>query len=70
MPEKIIVERNSDTSRALWAASWAIEKLAREIGDVTSKDMTETDLNDVYYFVGILNRRMQNLVSLVPTESL
>lgn len=64
MPTEIILERTSDTSRALWAASWAVEKLAKEITDLTAKDMTAQDVEDLEYFIGLLARRTAVLSGL------
>lgn len=64
MTNEIILERTSDTARAVWAASWAVEKLAKEITDLSAKDLTQQDIEDLNYFIGLLIRRCATLTGV------
>lgn len=70
MTNEIILDRTSDTSRALWTASWAVEKLAKEITDLAAKDLTRQDVEDIAYFINLLCRRALVLAEIPLPESL
>lgn len=70
MTEPIKYDRTSDTARAIWSASWAVEKLAKEITDISARDMTEQDMEDLRYFTALLCRRAVTLSDTVPGKSL
>lgn len=68
MTEQIKYDRTSDTSRTIWAAAWAVEKIAKEIVDLSAKDLTEGDFQDLAYFTHILMKRVVVLNDAVLVE--